>query len=150
MGIEIKGDSNGIAVEGNINIRELNLEFGKGVRSVKGVAVSEIEDAVVVEEIRPSWEVAIPEWLRTGKLLIAWNELRKADILREDYQLREKKAAVAYRLVEGFHQAWVDLNGKRGNKPWKYFEDFWGFENLKTRGGSISKESETVITKIFR
>ena len=102
------------------------------------------------EEPRPSWEAAIPEWLRTGKLGAAWSELRRNGVLREDYQLTEKKAAVAYRLVEGFHQAWEDLNGRKRNKPWRCFEDFWGFDNLKTRGGSISKELETTITKIFR
>ena len=112
--------------------------------------VERCEDEGCEEEPRSSWEESIPEWLRTGKLGVAWSELRRDGVLREDYQLTEKKAAVAYRLVEGFHQAWEDLNGRKRNKPWRCFEDFWGFEHLKTRGGSISKELETVITKIFR
>ncbi len=150
MGIEIKGNNNGIAVEGIVNIRELNLEFGKGITSAKSVNQQEVEDAVEIEELRPSWEEVIPEYLRTGKLWVAWSELRKKGILKDDFQLMENKAAVAHRLVECFHQAWIDLNGRKGNKPWRYFEKFWGFENLKTRGGSISNELETTITKIFR
>ena len=45
------------------------------------------------EEPRSSWEESIPEYLRTGKLGEAWNELRDNGVLREDYQLKERKAA---------------------------------------------------------
>ena len=50
MGIEIKGNNNGIAVEGNVTIGELNLEFGKGITSAKSVNVQEVEEAKIVEE----------------------------------------------------------------------------------------------------
>ena len=49
MGIEIKGNNNGMAVEGNVTIGELNLEFGKGITSAKSVNVQEIEDALEIE-----------------------------------------------------------------------------------------------------
>ena len=49
MAIIIKGDNNGLAVDGTLNIRELCFEFGKGVTSVK-VERSEIQDAEIVEE----------------------------------------------------------------------------------------------------
>ena len=144
MGIEIKGDNNGIAVEGELKIEKLNIEWGKGIRSVKGVAVSEIEDAVVVEEIRPSWEEAVPEWLRTGKLLIAWNELRKVDILDDDYRLMNGGSkAEAHFLVTCFCQ-------QKKKNTWKPFENFWGFTDLIHGKGAFSKEQEDVISEIFR
>lgn len=137
--------------------RQLLMEAcyaNSGTRRLYDMVAAALEDVErgegSEEELRPSWEEAIPEWLRMGKLGEAWSELRNNGVLREDYQLAERKAAVAYRLVEGFHQAWEDLNGRKRNKPWRCFEEFWGFEHLKTRGGSISKELETVITKIFR
>lgn len=149
-GVAVAGD---LVIEKHVDYEVNNVEAGGiGIQVINGEVheTSEIHTGDEEDKILPSWEEVIPEWLRTGKLLIAWNELRRDGVLREDYQLKEKKAAVAYRLVEGFHQAWEELTGRKGNKPWRYFEDFWGFENLKTRGGSISKESETAITKIFR
>lgn len=144
MGIEIKGNNNGIAVEGNVTIGELNLEFGKGITSAKSVNVQEIEDAVEIEDTRPSWEEAIPEWLRTGKLLIAWNELRKADILDDDYRLMNGGSkAEAHFLVTCFCQ-------QKKNNMWKPFEYFWGFTDLKHGKGAFSKEQEDVISEIFR
>lgn len=50
MGIEIKGDNNGIAVEGELKIGQLNMEFGKGVKSAERVILQDIEDVEVVPE----------------------------------------------------------------------------------------------------
>lgn len=143
MGIEIKGNNNGMAVEGNVTIGELNLEFGKGITSAKSVNVQEVEDAVVIEEQRPSWEEAIPEYLRTGKLLVAWNKLRDAGLLDKDYHLAKNvsKAAANY-IVMGF------CDGKK-KKEWKPFEEFWGLTNLKVAKGQFSKEQNETISQIF-
>lgn len=52
MSILIKGDNNGIAVDGNLTIEKLDFVFGKGVQGVSGVRRTQndddIEDAVVV------------------------------------------------------------------------------------------------------
>ncbi len=143
MGIEIKGNNNGMAVEGNVTIGELNLEFGKGITSAKSVNEQEVEDAVVIEEQRPSWEEAIPEYLRTGKLLVAWNKLRDAGLLDKDYHLAKNvsKAAANY-IVMGF------CDGKK-KKEWKPFEEFWGLTNLKVAKGQFSKEQNETISQIF-
>lgn len=52
MAVTIKGNNNGIVVEdGNLSIDELNFEFGKGIKSAKGMKVSgDIQD-VPYEEV---------------------------------------------------------------------------------------------------
>lgn len=158
MTIIIKGNNNGFAVEnGNVNIDELNFEFGKGIKSAKGMKVEDIEDAVIVEEGRaegaageqieedlPSFEEAIPEYLRTGKLLVAWNKLRKAGILNEDYRLADDVSnAAAHFMVTCFCE-------KKKNNEWKPFEQFWGLKDLRWSKCEFSKEQELKISTIFR
>ncbi|MBQ0057281.1 MAG: hypothetical protein KBT20_06455 [Bacteroidales bacterium] len=48
MAIIIKGDNNGIAVDGNLTIEKLDFVFGQGVRSASGVS-RDIPEAEVVE-----------------------------------------------------------------------------------------------------
>jgi len=54
MSIIIKGDNNGIAVEGTLNIEHLDFEFGKGVTGVSGVSqdaeYTEVEEAPAAEQ----------------------------------------------------------------------------------------------------
>lgn len=46
--IYIKGDNNGIAVGGDLNIKELVFERGKGVKYASGIIEGTIEDAEIV------------------------------------------------------------------------------------------------------
>ena len=97
----------------------------------------------------PPFEEAIPECFRTGILMTAWDKLRKEGILRDDFQMTDPKAAVAYRLAEYFNEKLKDLNKRANTKQWQCFERFWGFNNLKTRGGDISKDTDNTIANIF-
>ena len=72
--------------------RQLLMEAcyaNSGTRRVYEMVAAALEDVErgegSEEELRPSWEEAIPEWLRMGKLGEAWSELRNNGVLREDY-----------------------------------------------------------------
>jgi len=159
MTIIIKGNNNGFAVEnGNVNIDELNFEFGKGIKSAKGMKVEDIEDAVIVEEGRaegaageqieedlPSFEEAIPEYLRTGKLFVAWEKLKEEGFLDDNYHLAEETPKLAAkRIVELFAEY------RNENKRWTIFENFWGIKNLRMMPGKVSDEKDIILSRIFR
>ncbi len=129
----------------------VNNHYGHDEAKNTDTDKEDIENAEIVndevalpQDSQPSWAEAIPEWLRTGKLLIAWNELRKADILDDDYRLMNGGSkAEAHFLVTCFCQ-------QKKKNTWKPFEDFWGFTDLKHGKGAFSKEQEDVISEIFR
>lgn len=102
------------------------------------------DEATLPPDRRPSWEEAIPEYLRTGKLEVAWKELRQAGILEEDYRLvNGGSKAEAHFLVTCFCR-------QKKNNSWKPFEVFWGFTDLIHGEGAFSKEQEDIISEIFR
>lgn len=107
----------------------------------------DIPEAEIVEEEEDnkplSFEDAIPEHLRTGRLLVAWNQLVKEGILTHDYQLGEdtSKSTAKY-LVECFC-----LN--KGRNYWTSFEQFWELKNLRCVKDLPRKEVRDAIDKIF-
>ena len=50
MAIIIKGDNNGIAVDGNLSIGNIEFTLGQGIKSVGDIRRTEVEDAEVVGE----------------------------------------------------------------------------------------------------
>lgn len=143
-GTAVAGD---LVIEKHVDYEVNNVEAGGiGIQVINGEVheTSEIHTGDDEDIKQPSWEEAIPEWLRTGKLLIAWNELRKAEILDDDYRLMNGGSkAEAHFLVTCFCQ-------QKKKNTWKPFEDFWGFTDLKHGKGAFSKEQEDVIYVIFR
>lgn len=92
------------------------------------------------------FEKTIPEEFRTGLLLKAWNELVKAKILTEDYQLGPGVPITAAKfIVEAFCQ-----KRKMSKNTWAPFEQFWGVTNLRTRNDKLNKEHKNIISRIFR
>lgn len=145
MGIVINGGNNGIAVEGNVTIGELNLEFGKGVNAIKREAPQDIEYAVVVaEESRPTWEEAIPEYLRTGKWETAWKKLKEEGFLDADYhstkQLKEPRNA---------HYVASCFVKRDGSNEYACFERLWGMKNLRQVKSNPDKDLKDRVDKIF-
>ena len=130
---------------------EIHNYFEQEVKNNSGIRTPDVKDAEYVEEedsdttqyVRPSFEEAIPEYLRTGKLLKAWIKLRDAGLLDKDYHLAKNvsKAAANY-MVIGF------CDGKQ-KKEWKPFEKFWGLTNLKVAKGQFSKKQSDIISRIF-
>ena len=109
--------------------------------------MDDIPEAEIVEEEEDSkplsFEDAIPEHLRTGRLLVAWNQLAKEGILTHDYKLAEgiSNPAAKY-LVERFC-----LN--KGRNYWTSFEQFWELKNLRCVKDLPRKEVRDAIDKIF-
>ena len=56
MPVIVHGDNKGIAVDGNLTIKELDFQFGTGVVAARSVKqdVPEVEDAVVIEDEKPA------------------------------------------------------------------------------------------------
>lgn len=138
-GIKVAGD---LVIEKHVQYEVENVEDG-GI----GIQINNQEpqnsSKTPKSENSSSWEEAIPEYLRTGKLLVAWNKLRDAGLLDKDYHLAKNvsKAAANY-IVMGF------CDGKK-KKEWKPFEEFWGLTNLKVAKGQFSKEQNETISQIF-
>lgn len=102
------------------------------------------EADIIVEPCKPlSFEDAIPEHLRTGRLLVAWNQLVKEGILTHDYQLAEDTSLSAAKYIVGC----FCLN--MGRNIWTPFEQFWGIKNLRCAKNNTRKEVQNTIDKIF-
>lgn len=89
------------------------------------------------------FRVGIPEYLRKGRLLEAWDGLVEAGYLTEDKKLEKttKKVAAQY-IVTCFC-------ANRKTNEWSVFEKFWGISNLKTDLGEPKKADKEKIDKIF-
>lgn len=125
MGIEIKGNNNGIAVEGSVTIGELNLGFGKGITSAKCVEMREVEDAE--EEQRE-----LPYELSTPKAMVYWKKLRDGGWVDDHWQrTNQMSLSAAGFTVHCFAQV-LNLDG-----GWAMFEKFWGCKNLQQEYNKI-------------
>ena len=139
-GIKVAGD---LVIEKHVQYEVENVEDG-GI----GIQINNQEPQNLSKTPKSdnssSWEEAIPEYLRTGKLEVAWKELRQAGILEEDYRLvNGGSKAEAHFLVTCFCR-------QKKNNTWKPFEVFWGFTDLIHGEGAFSKEQEDIISEIFR
>lgn len=114
----------------------------------------DFQEAVIVEEAPPTSETicpqplpsfheAIPEWLRSGRMEVAWDRLRKAGFLNDDYRLAEGVSKAAAK-----HMAECFCNNRR-SISWKPFENFWGLKDLRWSDADFSKKQEKDIDTIF-
>ncbi|MCR5066279.1 MAG: HIRAN domain-containing protein [Bacteroidales bacterium] len=93
----------------------------------------------------PSFEEAIPEIFRTGKLFTAWVTLKEEGFLDDNYHLAEDTPkGAAKRIVELFDERF----GK--GKRWVIFEELWGLTHLRQYKGKPSNDIDIKLSKIFR
>ena len=126
MAIVIKGDNNGIAVEGSLKIEHLDFEFGKGIKSVSGVHVTTKEEETydeaeeIIEENNASYNP-----LSSDKAMAIWQKLRNKHLVDKHNKplLSQPKAAILAVVISQK----LDLNPK-----WTFLEKLWGIEDLAT------------------
>ena len=126
MAIVIKGDNNGIAVEGSLKIEHLDFEFGKGIKSVSGVHTTTKEEETydeaeeIIEEDNASYNP-----LSSDKAMAIWQKLRNKHLVDKHNKplLSQPKAAILAVVISQK----LDLNPK-----WTFLEKLWGIEDLAT------------------
>lgn len=126
MTIVIKGDNNGIAVEGSLKIEHLDFEFGKGIKSVSGVHVTTKEEETydeaeeIIEEDNASYNP-----LSSDKAMAIWLKLRNQHLVDKHNKplMSHPKAAILAVVISQK----LDLNPK-----WTFLEKLWGIEDLAT------------------
>ena len=126
MAIVIKGDNNGIAVEGSLKIEHLDFEFGKGIKSVSGVHTTTKEEETydeaeeIIEENNASYDP-----LSSDKAMAIWQKLRNKHLVDKHNKplLSQPKAAILAVVISQK----LDLNPK-----WTFLEKLWGIEDLAT------------------
>ena len=126
MAIVIKGDNNGIAVEGSLKIEHLDFEFGKGIKSVSGVHVTTKEEETydeaeeIIEENNASYDP-----LSSDKAMAIWQKLRHHHLVDKHNKplLSHPRAAILAVVISQK----LDLNPK-----WTFLEKLWGIEDLAT------------------
>ena len=126
MAIVIKGDNNGIAVEGSLKIEHLDFEFGKGIKSVSGVHVTTKEEETydeaeeIIEEDNASYNP-----LSSDKAMAIWQKLRNKHLVDKHNKplLSQPRAAILAVVISQK----LDLNPK-----WTFLEKLWGIEDLAT------------------
>lgn len=126
MAIVIKGDNNGIAVEGSLKIEHLDFEFGKGIKSVSGVHVTTKEEETydeaeeIIEEDNASYNP-----LSSDKAMAIWQKLRHHHLVDKHNKplLSHPRAAILAVVISQK----LDLNPK-----WTFLEKLWGIEDLAT------------------
>lgn len=126
MTIVIKGDNNGIAVEGSLKIEHLDFEFGKGIKSVSGVRVTSKEEETydeaeeIIEEDNASYNP-----LSSDKAMAIWQKLRNQHLVDKQNKplMSHPKAAILAVVISQK----LDLNPK-----WTFLEKLWGIEDLAT------------------
>lgn len=94
---------------------------------------------------------AIPESLRTGLLLIAWNKLREGKLLKEDYTLNTTQGGAKYiamKISEMHNRSLPDDQDKKNE--WRPFELLWGIKknNLKAKDNP-GEDVQAQIDRIF-
>ena len=126
MAIVIKGDNNGIAVEGSLKIEHLDFEFGKGIKSVSGVHATTKEEETydeaeeIIEENNASYDP-----LSSDKAMAIWQKLRNKHLVdKHDKPLLSHPRAAILAVVISQK---LDLNPK-----WTFLEKLWGIEDLAT------------------
>lgn len=126
MTIVIKGDNNGIAVEGSLKIEHLDFEFGKGIKSVSGVHVTTKEEETydeaeeIIEEDNASYNP-----LSSDKAMAIWQKLRNKHLVDKHNKplMSQPRAAILAVVISQK----LDLNPK-----WTFLEKLWGIEDLAT------------------
>ena len=126
MAIVIKGDNNGIAVEGSLKIEHLDFEFGKGIKSVSGVHTTTKEEETydeaeeIIEEDNASYNP-----LSSDKAMAIWQKLRNKHLVDKHNKplLSQPRAAILAVVISQK----LDLNPK-----WTFLEKLWGIEDLAT------------------
>lgn len=126
MAIVIKGDNNGIAVEGSLKIEHLDFEFGKGIKSVSGVHTTTKEEETydeaeeIIEENNASYDP-----LSSDKAMAIWQKLRNKHLVDKHNKplLSQPRAAILAVVISQK----LDLNPK-----WTFLEKLWGIEDLAT------------------
>ena len=126
MAIVIKGDNNGIAVEGSLKIEHLDFEFGKGIKSVSGVHTTTKEEETydeaeeIIEENNASYDP-----LSSDKAMAIWQKLRNQHLVDKHNKplLSQPRAAILAVVISQK----LDLNPK-----WTFLEKLWGIEDLAT------------------
>ena len=126
MAIVIKGDNNGIAVEGSLKIEHLDFEFGKGIKSVSGVHVTTKEEETydeaeeIIEEDNASYNP-----LSSDKAMAIWQKLRNQHLVDKHNKplMSHPRAAILAVVISQK----LDLNPK-----WTFLEKLWGIEDLAT------------------
>ena len=126
MAIVIKGDNNGIAVEGSLKIEHLDFEFGKGIKSVSGVHTTTKEEETydeaeeIIEENNASYNP-----LSSDKAMAIWQKLRNKHLVDKHNKplLSQPRAAILAVVISQK----LDLNPK-----WTFLEKLWGIEDLAT------------------
>ncbi|MCI5506852.1 MAG: hypothetical protein MR421_10435 [Prevotella sp.] len=126
MTIVIKGDNNGIAVEGSLKIEHLDFEFGKGIKSVSGVHVTTKEEETydeaeeIIEEDNASYNP-----LSSDKAMAIWQKLRNQHLVDKHNKplMSHPRAAILAVVISQK----LDLNPK-----WTFLEKLWGIEDLAT------------------
>ena len=126
MAIVIKGDNNGIAVEGSLKIEHLDFEFGKGIKSVSGVHATTTEEETYdeAEEIIEE-DNACYDPLSSDKAMAIWQKLRCHHLVDKHNKplLSQPRAAILAVVISQK----LDLNPK-----WTFLEKLWGIEDLAT------------------
>lgn len=126
MAIVIKGDNNGIAVEGSLKIEHLDFEFGKGIKSIAGVSDTAKEECSFAnaEEIVEGEDVSYDP-LSSDKAMAIWKIAQKHHLVdKQNKPLISQQRAAILALVIAQK---LDLNPK-----WTYLEKLWGFNDLAT------------------
>ena len=126
MTIIIKGDNNGIAVEGSLKIEHLDFEFGKGIKSVSGVHDTTKEECdysdaeEIVDEDNSTYNP-----LSSDKAMALWQIARENNLVDKHNKPRMSKPKAAI-LALVISQK-LDLNPK-----WTFLEKFWEIDDLAT------------------
>ena len=135
MAIVIKGDNNGIAVEGSLKIEHLDFEFGKGIKSVSGVHVTTKEEETydeaeeIIEEDNASYNP-----LSSDKAMAIWQKLRNQHLVDKQNKplMSQPRAAILAVVISQK----LDLNPK-----WTFLEKLWGIEDLATLHGKAKERN---------
>lgn len=126
MAIVIKGDNNGIAVEGSLKIEHLEFEFGKGIKSMSGVHDPTKQEATFdeAEEIIDEENVNYDP-LSSDRAMAIWQILRDRHLVDKHNQplVSQPRAAILALVISQK----LDLNPK-----WTFLEKLWGIEDLST------------------
>ena len=115
MAIVIKGDNNGIAVEGSLKIEHLDFEFGKGIKKIAGVSDTTKEECSFAnaEEIVEGEDISYDP-LSTDKAMAIWKILRKNHLVDKHNQphVSQPKAAISRRTRQTLWEECTDANPK--------------------------------------
>lgn len=130
--------------------KDMQMEVQQHVEE-QHIEAARADDKTIEEKAKLTFEEAIPEKLRTGIILPAWNRLRDENLLKEDYTLNTTFGGAKYiakKICEMHNRTLPDSQDKK-NK-WRPFELLWGIEKntLKVKGNP-GKEIQAQIDKIF-